>query len=121
MTGADASHDPTRRSWIKGADDAGGDFPIQNLPFGAFSVAGGPVHIGVAIGRQILDLTVLERQGLLRPGGDAEVFRSGILNPFMALPPRIWTGTRHRIADLLDRNNAPPARSQCRLRQAVGV
>lgn len=106
MTRTDATHDPARRSWIEGADDPGCDFPIQNLPFGAFSVEGGPIHIGVAIGTRILDLSVLEEEGLLRPGGDRNVFQDGVLNPFMALPQAVWTETRHSIADMLDQTNA---------------
>lgn len=106
MTQTDRTHDPSRRSWVEGANDPGSDFPIQNLPFGAFSVAGGPVHIGTAIGTRILDLTLLEDQGMLRPGGEKAVFQDAVLNPFMALPPSVWTATRHRIADLLDQRNA---------------
>ena len=84
------THDPARRSWVQGADDLQTDFPIQNLPYGAFSVGDGPIHIGVAIGTRILDLTLLERQGLLTPGGDTAVFADGVLNPFMALPQPVW-------------------------------
>ncbi|MDM0113720.1 fumarylacetoacetase [Variovorax sp. J22R133] len=53
----DATHDPKLRSWVTSANEAGCDFPIQNLPFGRFSV--GPdtaPRIGVAIGDRILDL-----------------------------------------------------------------
>lgn len=106
MIRTDATHDPRRRSWVDGANDPETDFPIQNLPFGAFSVEGGPIHIGVAIGTRILDLTLLEEEGMLCPGGERAVFHDGVLNPFMALPPAVWTETRHQIADLLDQANA---------------
>lgn len=52
----DATHDPRLHSWVASANVAGCDFPIQNLPFGRFRVAGGAARIGVAIGDQILDL-----------------------------------------------------------------
>ena len=102
MPDIDETHDPDRRSWVRGADDPDTDFPIQNLPFGAFSQGQGPVRIGVAIGPRILDLSLLEAQGVLRPGGTRDVFQDGVLNPFMALPPETWRATRRRIADLLD-------------------
>jgi fumarylacetoacetase len=53
-----ATHDPKLRSWVASANEAGCDFPIQNLPFGRFRAAGGSeaFRIGVAIGEQVLDL-----------------------------------------------------------------
>lgn len=60
----DDTHDPARRSWVDAANDPGGDFPIQNLPFGRFCEHGqdpdaGDWRIGVAIGDQVLDLAAL--------------------------------------------------------------
>ena len=53
-----ATHDPALRSWVASANQAGCDFPIQNLPLGRFRPAGTvePFRIGVAIGDQVLDL-----------------------------------------------------------------
>ncbi|MBD9664432.1 fumarylacetoacetate hydrolase [Variovorax beijingensis] len=53
-----ATHDPKLRSWVASANEAGCDFPIQNLPFGRFRTAGSSeaFRIGVAIGDQVLDL-----------------------------------------------------------------
>ena len=31
------THDPAARSWVESANQAGCDFPIQNLPFGVFA------------------------------------------------------------------------------------
>ena len=57
MSGLDETHDPALRSWVASAQEAGTDFPIQNLPFGRFrQAAGEPWRIGVAIGDQVLDL-----------------------------------------------------------------
>ncbi len=51
------THDPLLRSWVASANEPGGDFPIQNLPFGTFSTATRPdLRVGVAIGDRILDL-----------------------------------------------------------------
>ncbi|MEJ8811911.1 fumarylacetoacetase [Variovorax ureilyticus] len=59
MTNAlNATHDPKLKSWVNSANEAGCDFPIQNLPFGRFRPAGSKegFRIGVAIGDQVLDL-----------------------------------------------------------------
>ena len=54
----DTTHDPALRSWVASANEAGTDFPVQNLPFGRFRRRGvdEPWRIGVAIGEQVLDL-----------------------------------------------------------------
>lgn len=98
----DETHDPARESWVDSANAQDADFPIQNLPFGVFSTAGGPRRIGVAIGDRILDLTALETAGLLTPGTAGPVFDRGVLNPFMALPKAVWSRTRSDIGHLLD-------------------
>ena len=35
------THDPSRQSWVESANAPESDFPIQNLPYGVFSVGGG--------------------------------------------------------------------------------
>ncbi|WP_342251240.1 fumarylacetoacetase [Sphingomonas sp. OTU376] len=54
----DETHDPVRTSWV-GSANGHPDFPIQNLPLGIFSPAGGDPRPGVAIGDQILDLRAI--------------------------------------------------------------
>jgi fumarylacetoacetase len=98
----DATHDPERRSWVDSANAPDSDFPIQNLPWGVFSAGDGPRRVGVAIGEMIVDVTALEADGVLEPAPGEQVFARGILNPFMALTPKVWTETRARLADLLD-------------------
>jgi fumarylacetoacetase len=63
----DATHDPALRSWVASANVAGGDFPLQNLPFGVFRRAGSSERFrgGVAIGDQVLDLGALHEARLL--------------------------------------------------------
>lgn len=57
MRETDATHDTQLQSWVSSANEAGCDFPIQNLPFGRFSHGtDGAPRIGVAIGDRILDL-----------------------------------------------------------------
>ena len=50
------THDLARRSFVESANLPGSDFPIQNLPFGAFERAGLQPKVGVAIGDQIVDV-----------------------------------------------------------------
>ena len=102
MAALNKTHDPARRSWVDSANDPESGFPIQNLPYGVFSVGDGPKRVGVAIGDQILDLTALEAAGVLTPGGETSVFDQGTLNPLMSLSQVVWSGTRAAIADLLD-------------------
>lgn len=62
----DATHDPTLRSWVDGANEPTTDFPIQNLPFGVFRAPDrDAARIGIAIGDQILDAQAAVRAGLL--------------------------------------------------------
>lgn len=102
MKKLNATHNPTRKSWLSAANLEATDFPIQNLPFGIFSASGRDRHAGVAIGDMILDLTVLEATGALDCGVNAPVFDQGVLNPFLALPQQIWSETRARVAQMMD-------------------
>jgi fumarylacetoacetase len=54
----DQPHAPALRRWVPSANTADTDFPIQNLPLGAFHRRGSDEahRIGVAIGDQVLDL-----------------------------------------------------------------
>jgi fumarylacetoacetase len=64
--GLDETHDPALRSFVTSANDPDTDFPIQNLPLGAFSDTLGPApRLGVAIGDRVLDLTRAARSGRL--------------------------------------------------------
>src|ERR1700693_336560 len=52
------THDPLLRSGGESANVVGGDFPIQNLPFGMYRPAGSAERFrgGVAIGDSMVDL-----------------------------------------------------------------
>ncbi|WP_415391740.1 fumarylacetoacetase [Paracoccus sp. SJTW-4] len=88
----------TLKSWVTSANAAGCEFPIQNLPYGVFSVAGGARRCGVAIGDMILDLAACEERGLIDAQGS---FSRPELNDFIALGREIWTATRARLTELL--------------------
>ena len=51
------THDPNARSFVESANVADCDFPLQNLPFGAFTNGDDScASLCVAIGNQALDL-----------------------------------------------------------------
>mgnify|MGYP001213493594 FL=1 len=101
----DHTHDPTARSWLAAANAAGGDFPIQNLPFAVLRRAGSgePFRGAVAIGDQALDLAALAAAGLVQ-GAAAEALALAAqpqLNAFMAAGPAAWRALRHALFALL--------------------
>jgi fumarylacetoacetase len=73
MTDIDLTHDPRRQSWV-GSANGHPDFPIQNLPLGVFSPAGGAPRGGIAIGDEILDLPAVLELGLFE-GSSGEAAR----------------------------------------------
>lgn len=96
-----------QKSWITSANAADCDFPIQNLPYGVFSVDGDAPRCGVAIGDRIVDLAAAEAAGLLDAGG---AFGAARLNDFMALGPAKWEQVRAALMALLaeDGNRSTP-------------
>ena len=99
------THDPAARSWVASANQAGSDFPIQNLPFCMFRRRGSGEAFrgGVAIGDQVIDLARLAAAAALQ-GLAAEAAQAGAqpaLNALMALGPAAWTALRHGLFDLL--------------------
>jgi fumarylacetoacetase len=114
------ANDPGLRSFVPVADDS--HFPIQNLPYGAFTRGGErQPHVGVAIGDQVLDLTVLEERGHLRVANTSgPVFAGGTLNAFLSLGRSAWSATRSAISQLL-RIDQPTLRDNSALRAAVLV
>ena len=70
----DDTHDPALSSWVASANEAGTDFPVQNLPFGRFRIGNEEPRLGVAIGDRIIDL---QRAGLIADGDLRAVTASG--------------------------------------------
>ena len=81
------------RSWVESANAPDTDFPLNNLPYGAFHVSGSDLHAGVAIGDRILDVTALEQAGLLDLP-ETGVFARGTWNDFMELGADVWDSFR---------------------------
>ncbi|KAG7220833.1 hypothetical protein INR49_031572 [Caranx melampygus] len=83
--------------------DATSDFSYHNLPYGIFSTDDNPKHrIGVAIGDQILDLSVIKSlfQGPVM-SKHQDVFDQPTLNAFMALEYEAWREARRTLQMLL--------------------
>ena len=84
-------------SWVE--VPPGSDFPLENLPYGAFVRPGDPAaRIGVAIGTQILDVRRVAESGLLQRAlpQALDVFSRETLNAFLALGCRAWRAVRAR-------------------------
>ncbi|MFK8079396.1 MAG: fumarylacetoacetase [Granulosicoccus sp.] len=90
-----------KRSWIDSANASDGNFPMNNLPYGVFSVADGDLRCGVAIGDRIVDATGLEASGHLRADNRADVLDASDWNAFMALGPAAWSAYRAALTTML--------------------
>ena len=116
----DLTHDPRARSFVQSANAesanaAGCDFPIQNLPFGAFTnQQSAGARLCVAIGDQVFDLATAAELGLLRGEGSeaavsdeaeggilAAVCQEPCLNSLMGLGPERWRQLRRILFELL--------------------
>ena len=95
--------DKNLTSFIDIAADS--DFSIHNLPYGIFSdtkdaAGNNNRRAGVAIGEQVLDLSVLEAEGLLSLDGGS-YFDQPTLNAFIDSGRDNWTKARTIIQTLL--------------------
>ena len=93
------THNAAMLSWVSSANTGSTDFPIQNLPFGVFRLAGSKeqFRIGVAIGDQILDLSKAHALGLFAHLHNTEfdqTILSDSLNGLMNLGPKVWSDMR---------------------------
>ena len=109
MAARDATHDPALRSWVASANEAGTDFPIQNLPFAVFRRRGSAEAFrgGVAIGDQILDLAAAAHNKSLGGAFDGVVQQAlqaasnDSLNALMALGQPVWSALRLALSRAL--------------------
>ena len=115
------TNDPNLTSWIDSANETGCDFPIQNLPFGLFTVAGDDrPRIGVAIGDMVMDCGELGRRGLLDDHCEPaarDALGSTSLNEFLGLGRTHWRAVRERLSALL-RSDMPVLKDDMDAREA---
>eukprot|EP00897_Mesotaenium_endlicherianum_P005135 jgi/Mesen1/464/ME000101S10691 len=91
---------------LPGAHHVAADSPfsLQNLPYGIFRPQqDAPARVGVAIGDQVLDMSVLAEASLLgeKHSGTSSCFHQSTLNTFMAMGRPEWRETRARLQSLL--------------------
>ena len=95
---------PLIKSWIASANDPDTDFPLNNLPYGVFSLGAEKPRCGVAIGNMILDVAALETLGHLKLS-DQAAFDVPSWNKVMNLGPEVWATLRSRLTNLLSENS----------------
>ena len=107
----DETHDPLRTSWVPGANGHP-CFPIQNLPFGVFSVQSDEPRGGVAIGGYVLDVKGALDAGLF--SGEAQEAasraRGPTFNAFLKAGQPAHRALRRRISELLSVEASASAR-----------
>ena len=106
----------TLRSFIE--IEEGSHFPLENLPFGVFKPRGGAVRIGVALGKYVVDLSVLEAAGHFKALQDRELFTRDSLNDFLALGRPAWKNVRETLQKILAAET-PTLRDDKKLRARV--
>jgi fumarylacetoacetase len=114
--------DPALHSWVKSAEAAGTDFPIQNLPYGVARLPGDAApRVVVAIGDRALNLHALAEAGLL--AGLAEEIvaacRQTTLNSLMAQPRAVLRTLRERLSALLEEARVETMRHRAALESAL--
>ena len=106
---------PLIPSWVESANDAQSPFPLNNLPYGVFSVQGGPRRLGVAIGDRILDVAAV---------ADALPVALAVLtdprgwNGLMEAGPGVWADVRQALTDLLAAGARPRPQALIRMHEA---
>lgn len=93
------SNDPSIKSWVEVSPNS--DFPIQNLPFGIYSIGNGEKQVGVALGNYIIDMAELANLGYLDATGiPAHVYLSDYLNDFMEYGRQGTRKVRERLSEI---------------------
>jgi fumarylacetoacetase len=100
------THDAGLTSWVTSANDPESEFPIQNLPFGIFSIDGKPRRAGVAIGDMIVDISACVEVGLLEESPAAKACAPATLNELMSCDPVSVSNLRKALSKLLSSSNS---------------
>jgi fumarylacetoacetase len=114
--------DPALHSWVKSAEAARTDFPIQNLPYGVARIAGeGAPRVVVAIGDRALNLHALAEASLLAGVDNTAIAacRQTTLNALMTLPRAALRTLRERLSALLEEARVETMRHRAALEAAL--
>ena len=86
------ANNPSLKSWLEVAPAS--DFPIQNIPFGVFSVEEDDLVIGTRIGDFAISLTALNDLGFFKDiDFDDNVLYDETLNAFISEGKEVWRVT----------------------------
>lgn len=96
------------KSWVASANDANHPFPLNNLPYGVFSVGDEDPRCGVAIGDMILDCQAAEEAGLIDLD-TAPMFDVPFWNEVMEEGADLWAKLRARLTEILSEGSADEA------------
>ena len=91
---------PLLKSWVESANRVEGEFPLNNLPCGVFSVGESDQRCGMAIGDFVLDVAALEAEGLISLAGGPWL-DVPCWNDLMAAGPEVWVDLRAQVTGLL--------------------
>ena len=81
-------------------------YSIYNLPYGIFSSKDNTLpRVGTAIGNYVLDLALLEKEGLLNIEPNQSLFTRDSLNEFASKGFTFWSKIRKRVQTLLSIDN----------------
>lgn len=97
-------HNSKLESFVEGASES--PFPIYNLPYGIFQRKNEDnARVGTAIGNYVLDLALLEKEGLLNVNVQSSLFNHDCLNIFASKGEGVWSSVRKRLQSLLSVDN----------------
>lgn len=100
-----------QKSWVTSANAADHPFPLNNLPYGVFSVDEDDPRCGVAIGDMILDCRAAEEAGLIDMGA-GPLFDVPFWNEVMEEGPELWAALRARLTEILADGSADQATAE---------
>lgn len=95
---------PLIKSWVASANHSDAPFPLNNLPYGVFSLGDDDPRCGVAIGDMILDIRAAEEDGLIVLSDDP-LFDVPFWNELMEQGPEVWAALRARLTEILAENS----------------
>lgn len=109
MTELNETHDADLTSWVESANHEDCRFPIQNLPYAVYRPADSlEFRVGVAIGRQILDLRALAQHQLFCGLTELalQACQGASLNELMSLDAEHWSALRLALSRSLRQGSA---------------
>lgn len=99
------ANNPALKSWIPVSTHS--DFPIQNIPFGAFSTDDDEVVLATRIGDFAISLPALNDLGYFKDiNFDDSVLYDETLNAFISEGKSVWRAIRNRISEIFEENNS---------------